>query len=721
MTGASSGEGLTSGGWVDMGDAAHDTRPAASLFDRLFRINAHNKLATEKLKPPPRGDNGHESPGHETVMEPSPKINPYRPQLVPINDAQYVHHPPLSPSGTMPTNGASRADLTDRIRKLIADHSGGPKVKTTSSMATLHVDTQNRQRRQQGGGRRRTMPANPSPNHIVGVPRDNRPGDVGATPAALMWAPRARSEAPPQQVNVKHNMSETDMLKLTKPDPPNRMDRLNQRGGHAQSETYAQAAANQSAPLPRNHNQVTDNSEYNGVLPEEASNACTNLTRASMGSVGSPMESINEGLIDEQQQQLLAYRREQVEAVFGPDERHMRAVVKHSIRMQSSVDKNVVCNPQHMLYDLPEDKIPSETNIRDLYSLRHVLGEGAFAKVHLAVHRLTAVKVAIKVFEKTRITSETARKRVDIEIRNHSKLVHPNIARMYEVMESPRRIYMIMEFGPHGDLHKYVSKRRRLENGVARQIFSEIVKGLYHMHEALCIAHRDIKLENCLLSNYKTVQLVDLGFSTDASKPLKVACGSPSYTAPEIIARQPYDGRKVDMWSLGVILYAMLCGYFPFQGQHNADLGMKIRKGVFRIPEHVTADAADLLRKLLVVDEKTRFNVRNVAAHAWMKGLLDEPDLAARAAEVQSPEYAHPTDPAVLDIMKSVGFSDSFVKASVSKNAHNHVTATYHLLGTKREHVLEPNLSCLKSFSEAQQELTGKGAVQSRQGNARIK
>lgn len=666
-----------------------------SLFDRLFRINAHNKLHLGKVQAPNDSTNNKSSPS-DTVPEPSPQRPQYRPMLSPVIDQN---------------SAGQRSELTERIRKLITEHNQGQQARTslpsTDRKGNLVPPGRDKVADRTNSGRRRATTADVRnrTDLIVGVRRDGDALGSNTTSsqttsqmtASQLWMPRTQSEAPPKAPNVHTMMSETDALKLTKPNPPNRVERLMQRGGNHPnaSETYAmKASAAQSKPLPRNHFAATDNSEYSNALTDENSHANSTLQRSSIPSIA---EGITEDAL--MTEELVAKRRYNVEAVFGSDERHMRAVVKHSIRMQMSVDKTLSPDVKHMIYPFPEEKIPAETNIRDLYSLRHVLGEGAFAKVHLAVHRLTAVKVAIKVFEKTKISSETARKRIDIEIRNHSKMVHPNIARMYEVMESPRRIYMIMEFGPHGDLHKYVSKRRRLDNAAARQIFAEVVKGVYYMHEALCIAHRDIKLENCLLSNDKVVQLVDLGFSTDASKPLKVACGSPSYTAPEIIARQPYDGKKVDMWSMGVLLYAMLCGYFPFQGHNNVELGMKIRKGVFRIPDHVNSDAADLVRHLLVVNEKQRYTVENVASHAWLRGVLDDSVMRARADKCKEQNHLHETNDSVLDIMQAVGFNKESVSSAVERNAHNHVTATYHLLETKRNHILKPNLANALSFS----------------------
>ena len=267
---------------------------------------------------------------------------------------------------------------------------------------------------------------------------------------------------------------------------------------------------------------------------------------------------------------------------------------------------------------LTMSKDPIHMTAMEFYSIGRVLGEGAFGKVKLANHNLSGEKVAVKIFEKFKIRDDSARKRVIREIRNLQRIQHPSIIKLFEVIDSAKRMCLVIEYANGGDLCKYVRAKRRLEENEARRLLAQIACGIHICH-ANNVVHRDIKLENCLLDSRRICKIVDFGFST-AFRPgqkLKTFCGSPSYAAPEIISRKPYIGPPVDVWSLGVLLFGMLAGYFPFQGDTADDLYRRVLRGDFKPPNFISRESRDLLRRMLTVDPSRRATISDVLNHPW--------------------------------------------------------------------------------------------------------
>ena len=267
---------------------------------------------------------------------------------------------------------------------------------------------------------------------------------------------------------------------------------------------------------------------------------------------------------------------------------------------------------------LTMSKDPIHMTAMEFYSIGRVLGEGAFGKVKLANHNLSGEKVAVKIFEKFKIRDDSARKRVIREIRNLQRIQHPSIIKLFEVIDSAKRMCLVIEYANGGDLCKYVRQKRRLDENEARRLLAQIACGIHICH-ANNVVHRDIKLENCLLDSRRICKIVDFGFST-AFRPgqkLKTFCGSPSYAAPEIISRKPYIGPPVDVWSLGVLLFGMLAGYFPFQGDTADDLYRRVLRGDFKPPNFISRESRDLLRRMLTVDPTRRATIGDVLNHPW--------------------------------------------------------------------------------------------------------
>jgi len=340
----------------------------------------------------------------------------------------------------------------------------------------------------------------------------------------------------------------------------------------------------------------------------------------------------------------------------------------------------------------------------DFYNIGKVLGEGAYGKVLHATHIMTGQKVAVKTFEKAKLVDLVARKRVSREIRILKYLDHPNIVQLFEVIDQPQRRYIIMEFASGGDLCKYVRDCKRLSDQESHRIFCQILSGLMHCH-AKGIVHRDIKLDNILLDSSKNVKIVDFGFSVpfEQDQLLKKACGSPSYAAPEIVSRRQYAPTPVDVWSFGVVLYAMMCGYFPFQGANSQELCRKIVKGKFELPSWVPEPCKDLIRRMLTVDPMQRITIGDVALHPWVAragapASLPLPVAAyARRLECGSGKQTVDwegtddsvggiglvgvqPDEAALDAVVELGFQKAFAEFCVRRGGHNSATVAYWLL-----------------------------------------
>ena len=209
----------------------------------------------------------------------------------------------------------------------------------------------------------------------------------------------------------------------------------------------------------------------------------------------------------------------------------------------------------------------------DFYKVGRMLGKGVFGKVSLAMHKLTRKLVAVKSMNKRHLNQESHLRKVRQEVQILQRTRHQNVVKLYETFESNKHGIFVMELCCGGDLLNYVRKRRRLKESVAKFIFKQIIEGIQHVHQR-GILHRDIKLDNILLDGKGIIKIGDFGVSkivrpTDI---LKEQCGTPAYIAPEILKNRGYSGYTVDMWSVGVVLFAMLYGSVPFKANNMNEL-----------------------------------------------------------------------------------------------------------------------------------------------------
>ncbi|ESO06195.1 hypothetical protein HELRODRAFT_64434 [Helobdella robusta] len=216
------------------------------------------------------------------------------------------------------------------------------------------------------------------------------------------------------------------------------------------------------------------------------------------------------------------------------------------------------------------------------------LGKGNFAHVELATHSVTEVKVAIKIIDTRKIKDEYVRTHLHREARLMTALRHPNIIRLYETLKAQTLYCLVTEYAPGGELLEYIKCHpdKRLGESSSRPFVRQLVSALDYLH-GRNIVHRDLKMENIMLDEKKkNIKLIDFGLSNTykSDDPLKTHCGSPEYAAPELFLPNKTYGPEIDLWSLGIIMYAMILGRLPFSTQfrdeyHRQRMLQQIQKG----------------------------------------------------------------------------------------------------------------------------------------------
>jgi serine/threonine protein kinase len=257
----------------------------------------------------------------------------------------------------------------------------------------------------------------------------------------------------------------------------------------------------------------------------------------------------------------------------------------------------------------------------NFYKYGRLLGKGAFGKVNLALHLASGRLVAVKSFNKKKISTRRAKRKIKTEIEALSKLRNPFCTQIYDYFETNTHILIVMEY-ICGDLLGFMKKRGKLSEPTAKIIFKQIIKGLQFIHKKR-IVHRDIKLDNILIDLTNTVKICDFGVSR-ILQPKDIMyehCGTPAYIAPEIFKDEGYEGFSCDVWSAGVTLYYMLAGMQPFKADKIEELKEIIIKGEFEPIENLSNEASDLINKMLEVDPEKRITVDEILKHPWLKNV----------------------------------------------------------------------------------------------------
>ena len=258
------------------------------------------------------------------------------------------------------------------------------------------------------------------------------------------------------------------------------------------------------------------------------------------------------------------------------------------------------------------------------YLIKKTLGQGTFGKVKLGIYIPSEEKVAIKILEKDRIVEKDDEIRVKREFDMLALFNHPNVILVAEIFESNDSYYSVMEYCEGGELFNYIVKNRRLSENESAFFYYQLINGLEYIH-SLGIVHRDLKPENLLLTKDHLLKIIDFGlsnyFNEKQTELLITPCGSPCYASPEMVAGKKYNGFKIDIWSTGIILFAMLCGYLPFEDKDNDILFEKILECKLVFPKYVSKIARDLIEKILVTDPDKRISIDEIKKHPlFLKG-----------------------------------------------------------------------------------------------------
>ncbi|GLT56537.1 hypothetical protein SLA2020_295720 [Shorea laevis] len=312
------------------------------------------------------------------------------------------------------------------------------------------------------------------------------------------------------------------------------------------------------------------------------------------------------------------------------------------------------------------------------YKLGKTLGIGSFSKVKIAEHALTGYKVAIKVLNRRKIKNMEMEEKVRREIKILRLFMHPHIIRLYEVIETSTDIYVVMEYVKSGELFDYIVEKGRLQEDEARNFFQQIISGVEYCHRNM-VVHRDLKPENLLLDSKCNVKIADFGLSNVMRDGhfLKTSCGSPNYAAPEVISGKLYAGPEVDVWSCGVILYALLCGTLPFDDENIPNLFKKIKGGIYTLPSHLSPGARDLIPRMLVVDPMKRVTIPEIRQHPWFQAHL--PRYLA-VPPLETIQQAKKIDEEILQEVGKMGFDRNQLIESLRNRIQNEATVAYYLL-----------------------------------------
>uniref|UniRef100_A0AAQ5YFP6 Protein kinase domain-containing protein n=1 Tax=Amphiprion ocellaris TaxID=80972 RepID=A0AAQ5YFP6_AMPOC len=324
------------------------------------------------------------------------------------------------------------------------------------------------------------------------------------------------------------------------------------------------------------------------------------------------------------------------------------------------------------------------------YRLEKTLGKGQTGLVKLGVHCITGQKVAIKIVNREKL-SESVLMKVEREIAILKLIEHPHVLKLHDVYENNKYLYLVLEHVSGGELFDYLVKKGRLMPKEARKFFRQIISALDFCHNH-SICHRDLKPENLLLDEKNNIRIADFGMASlqVGDSLLETSCGSPHYACPEVIRGEKYDGRRADVWSCGVILFALLVGALPFDHDNLRQLLEKVKSGVFHMPHFIPPDCQALLKGMIEVNPDKRLTLEAIQKHAWYQSGRNEPcpeQPPPRRVCVKRILSLTDLDPDVLESMYSLGCFRDRVKLTqdLTSEEENQEKMIYYLLLDRKE------------------------------------
>ncbi|XP_041826413.1 serine/threonine-protein kinase NIM1 isoform X2 [Melanotaenia boesemani] len=347
------------------------------------------------------------------------------------------------------------------------------------------------------------------------------------------------------------------------------------------------------------------------------------------------------------------------------------------------------------LQQLTTDMCKDEKTIKELiigrrvgfYKVRGEIGYGTFSRVKLAFHALTKDKVALKILDKMRLDSQ-AQRLLSREIVNMESLQHPNVIRLYEVVETPSRLYLVLEYAGRGDLHNRIYNEGKLSDNTSKITFAQILSAVKYMHN-LNIIHRDLKAENVLFTSSGCVKVADFGFSTRVSNrnnALDTFCGSPPYAAPELFKDESYLGPPVDVWAMGVLLFFMVTGTMPFRAETMGKLRRCIIEGNYTIPPWVPGPCQRLIKGILKPAPVERCAVDQMLGCDWLLPVEfpwslapSEPQNALQSLLDSERDNVEDEEDVKIEL-EELGFTAEHLQNNQLKDSRNPVTGVYQIL-----------------------------------------
>ena len=252
------------------------------------------------------------------------------------------------------------------------------------------------------------------------------------------------------------------------------------------------------------------------------------------------------------------------------------------------------------------------------YIVKHTIGKGTFSRVKLGINKNTGEKVAIKILDKLKIVESEDLERIIREMRMLSELDNDHVIKVYQIYEDDYHYLIIMEYCEGGELFNYIVKNQRLSENETAFFYYQIIEGIEYIHSK-GIAHRDLKPENLLLDKDNKIKIIDFGLSNyfDGVQKLETPCGSPCYASPEMVGGNKYNGFFIDVWATGIILFAMLCGYLPFEDENNDILFKQILSGKIDYPPYLSDTSKDLMIKIIETNPEKRIKIEEIKKHPF--------------------------------------------------------------------------------------------------------